>query len=692
MRVGDLVDDLLGLLSAFAAFGGDEHGAVILDGDFGAGLLLDLVDHLALRADDLADLLHRNAGGDDARRIRAHLGRTVDALVDDLEDGGAGFLGLLQGGRQDVGRNAVELGVELQGGDEFGGAGHLEVHVAEGVFGAKDIGQRLVDVLSIDVTGHKAHGDAGDRSLQRYACGEQGQRGGAHGTHGGGTIGANGLGHLTDGIRELLAARQHRHEGLLGEGAVADLAALRGTDAAGLTGGVRRHLIVMHVALGLRTGQRVDLLLHLEHIQRGDAQNLGLAALEQRGTMHARHDVHFGGQRTDIAQATAVDAVILGQDAAADDLTLQFLEGVADFLVLLGIVHVGELFRESGLHAFLDFVDAILTRQLLGDGQRFVEVGVRDLVDAVVQILGVLREELEFLGFLRGDLLQLGLGFANHLDERFGGFKTTGNDFLVRLGLAFVVDEVPCVLAGTGFNHGDGDVAVLHDAAGDHDFEHSALTLAPAREGDPLAIDQSQTNTGDRAFERQTGDHGGSGGRVQRDDVVSIIRINGEHGFDNLHFVAQSVREQRTQWTIDDAAGQDGFGARAAFTTEERARDLAGGVHLLFDVHGQREEVVVLLRAGAGGGGRQNHRIIVKIGGDGTIRLLGETTGLEAQRALAKRTIIDYGFNSLDFGTLHRVPPLFFLFLIPTIGSPLQRTPTDSYMRDAALPPPLPHL
>ena len=371
------------------------------------------------------------------------------------------------------------------------------------------LGERFVDVLAVDVAGHEAHGDACDRSLQRNASGEQGQRGGADGTHGGGTVGADCLGDLTDGVRELLTARQHRHEGLLGEGAMADLAALRGADAAGLTGGVRRHFVVVHVALGLRAGQRVDLLLHLEHVQGGDAQDLGFATLEQRGTMHARHDVHFGGQGADVTQATAVDAVVLGQDAAAHDLALQLLERVADFLVLLGVFHVGELAGEGGLDAFLDLVDAVLARQLFGDGQGFVEVGVGDLVDAVVQILGVLREELEFLGFLRGDLLELGLGLADHLDERLGGFKTAGDDFLVRLGLAFVVDEVPCVLAGTGFDHGDGDVAVLDNAAGDHDFEHGAFALAPAREGDPLAVDQGQTHAGDRAFERQAGDHGG---------------------------------------------------------------------------------------------------------------------------------------------------------------------------------------
>jgi len=35
--------------------GADVHGAIVLDGDFGSGVVLDLVDRLALRADELAD-------------------------------------------------------------------------------------------------------------------------------------------------------------------------------------------------------------------------------------------------------------------------------------------------------------------------------------------------------------------------------------------------------------------------------------------------------------------------------------------------------------------------------------------------------------------------------------------------------------------------------------------------------------
>ena len=83
------------------------------------------------------------------------------ALVHDLEDLEAGVLGLLQRLGQHVGGEAVDLGVELQGGDEVGGAGDLEVHVAERVLGAEDVGERRVLALGVD----EAHGDAGDRRL-----------------------------------------------------------------------------------------------------------------------------------------------------------------------------------------------------------------------------------------------------------------------------------------------------------------------------------------------------------------------------------------------------------------------------------------------------------------------------------------------------------------------------------------------
>src|SRR5689334_19350248 len=132
-RVRDAVDDRAGRLRGLAVGGADVDRAVVLDGDLRAGVVLDLVDDLALGADHLADLVDRDLHGDDPRRVEGHLARCVDGLGHHLEDRHPGVLGLGQRTREDLGRDAVELGVELERGDELLGAGDLEVHVAEGV-------------------------------------------------------------------------------------------------------------------------------------------------------------------------------------------------------------------------------------------------------------------------------------------------------------------------------------------------------------------------------------------------------------------------------------------------------------------------------------------------------------------------------------------------------------------------------
>ena len=176
LRVGDRVDHADRLLRGGAVGGTDVDRAVVLDRDVGTGLLGDRVDHLALRADDLADLVDGHLDRGDPRRVGAHLVRPVDRLADHLEDGQPGVAGLGQRGGEHLGRDAVELGVELQRGDELGGAGDLEVHVAERVFGAEDVGQRDVARGAVDLVGHQAHRDARDRRLQRHTGVEQRHR------------------------------------------------------------------------------------------------------------------------------------------------------------------------------------------------------------------------------------------------------------------------------------------------------------------------------------------------------------------------------------------------------------------------------------------------------------------------------------------------------------------------------------
>ena len=70
-----------------------------------------------------------------------------------------------------------------------------------------------------------------------------------------------------------------------------------------------------------------------------------------------------------------------------------------------------------------------------------------------------------------------------------------------------------------------------------------------------------------------------------------LTRSAAEHGADDVDLVAEAVGEARAQRTVDEAAGEDGLVAGLALTAEERAGDLARGVHALFDVDGEGEEV-----------------------------------------------------------------------------------------------------
>ncbi len=69
------------------------------------------------------------------------LGSEGRLLALQVEDRQSSVAGLGQRGAQHLGVDAVELGVQLQGRDEVTGTGNLEVHVAEAILGAQDVGQ-----------------------------------------------------------------------------------------------------------------------------------------------------------------------------------------------------------------------------------------------------------------------------------------------------------------------------------------------------------------------------------------------------------------------------------------------------------------------------------------------------------------------------------------------------------------------
>ena len=56
------------------------------------------------------------------------------------------------------------------------------------------------------------------------------------------------------------------------------------------------------------------------------------------------------------------------------------------------------------------------------------------------------------------------------------------------------------------------------------------------------------------------------------------------------------LREERTDWTVDEAGKKGCRFRRFAFAFDEAARNLADGVHLFFIIDGEREKVCVFTR------------------------------------------------------------------------------------------------
>ena len=174
--------------------------------------------------------------------------------------------------------------------------------------------------------GDEAHGRAGDGRLDRHARVHQGEGRAAGRCHRRRAVRRDALADEADHVWELLLARQHRHEGPLGEVAVADVAPAGAAHRLVLAGAVRREVVVVDVALlGLRA-DRVDPLDVRGRAERGHGQGLRLAAGEEPRAMRTRDEAHLDRDRSDVGQAATVDPDALVDDDAAHGLLLDQVE------------------------------------------------------------------------------------------------------------------------------------------------------------------------------------------------------------------------------------------------------------------------------------------------------------------------------------------------------------------------------
>ena len=218
---------------------------------------------------------------------------------------------------------------------------------------------------------------------------------------------------------------------------------------------------------------------------------------------------------------------------------------------------------------------------------------------------------------------------------------------------------------GAGLDHGD-----RVGGAADDQVEGRLRHVGHERVDDELVAEAADAHGTDRAEERQRR-HDERGRRpVDREDVMRVHAVDRQHGRDDLHLVLESLGPERPDRPIDHARVQGRLLGGLALALEEPAGDLARGVHLLFDVDGQREEVDTFPRLGAADRGRQHHRLT----GSHyhcTISLLGHPTGAEGD-LLASDLDRDG-----DLAGLHRrahISVLCFLFIaaVPAPSAQIQ--------------------
>ena len=149
---------------------------------------------------------------------------------------------------------------------------------------------------------------------------------------------------------------------------------------------------------------------------------------------------------------------------------------------------------------------------------------------------------------------------------------------------------------------------------------------------DEVAVELADPDGADVGGDRDRRDRQRRGGAVHREDVVGVDLVDRHRDRDQLGLVVPALGEERPDRPVDHARGQRRLLAGSTLATEERAGDLARGVHPLLDVDGEGKEVHVA--QAADGRGAEHHRVAAA-NHDRATRLLREFARLEGNLAVA---------------------------------------------------------
>ena len=379
---------------------------------------------------------------------------------------------------------------------------------------------------------------------------------------------------------------------------------------------------MVEVALGRLETEVVQAHLLARGAERDDAQRLRLAAREQRRAVRARQRLDVDRDLADLALGAAVRALLVDGDALADDLLLERVER--------------ELRAPGGTRRIRARRPARSTSRAPPPRRPWSRPGDRACPGRDVASSSASPCDLAISPIRPSSAFGTSISCLG-LPAFFGSSTCAAHSFLI----------AECAMSSASRISASGTSLAPHSTI-------STASSVPATTRSMSAVSSCSSvglttklpstlpirtaPTGGRV--RDVGDHQRGGRAVHRQDVVRVDLVHGKREVDELRLTAPALREERPQRTIDHARDQRRLLACAALALEERAGDLARGVHALLDIHRQREEVDVAEVAGGRGG---EHDGVASRDSHGAGGLLGHLAGLEG----------DLGSADLDGDPVH---------------------------------------
>ncbi len=328
---------------------------------------------------------------------------------------------------------------------------------------------------------------------------------------------------------------------------------------------------------GGATSQTINVL----HITAGaeccDDKSLRFAAVEDGRTVHAGKYAGITGDGAQIRNTATVNTTTGIEDILAIELFLDFIKGAGDVVAV--DVFIAELFAQGNRSFLGDSFDGDLAL-----GVAVVAEGFLDLVRSV--------GFAEFGNFRRCyDEVVFFLCFAGELSQFLLGRDDWLNRFLAVLKCfveAFVRDEL-----GRAFDHHHFGFAADVDKV-EVGVEH----LIVCRVGHELTVDLADAYAADRAVPWSVRDQCRSGRSIDHEYVRFVDLVGSEQDTDNLHFVHEALRKERTEWTVAESGSEDFFFGGLAFTLEVASGEFTAGGKFLAIVNGEWEEVLPWTQGG----------------------------------------------------------------------------------------------